>query len=132
MESNKETPGPVIEQQSVPEESIGSPRRCKNKLGRWAFVVALAAWVLFIISGFLPYDASLACGGASGVTAAIAFVMGLVSLRRSPRGGIYRGSCVFRCHSCYFCNRHLGCQYAKIDSVRIIPSDLFKKVESSH
>lgn len=86
MESNKETPGPVIEQQSVPEESIGSPRRCKNKLGRWAFVVALAAWVLFIISGFLPYDASLACGGASGVTAAIAFVMGLVSLRRGPRG----------------------------------------------
>lgn len=62
-----------------------APRR-RNKLGRWAFVVALAAWVMFIVSGFLPYDASIACGGASGVTAAIAFVMGLVSLRRSPRG----------------------------------------------
>ena len=48
--------------------------------------MALAAWVMFIVSGFLPYDASIACGGASGVTAAIAFVMGLVSLRRSPRG----------------------------------------------
>lgn len=86
MESNKETSGTVVEQQTAPEKPITAPLRHKNKLGRWAFVVALAAWVLFIISGFLPYDASLACGGVSGVTAGIAFVMGLVSLRRRPRG----------------------------------------------
>ncbi len=86
MESNKEIEGHVEDQPlQAAEQPAETPRR-PNKLGRWAFAVALAAWALFIISGFLPYDASLACGAASGVTAAVAFVMGLVSLRRSPRG----------------------------------------------
>lgn len=87
MESNKEIENHAAEQPlQAAEQPAETPRRRPNKLGRWAFVVALAAWALFIISGFLPYDASLACGAASGVTAAVAFVMGLVSLRRSPRG----------------------------------------------
>lgn len=86
MESNRETTAEAVERQSAADEPITVSRRGGNKLGRWAFVVALAAWALFIVSGFLPYDASLACGAASGVTAAVAFVMGLVSLRRSPRG----------------------------------------------
>lgn len=59
--------------------------RPTNKLGRVALWVAIAAWVVFILSGFLPYSASLASGAFSVIIAAVAFVMGLVSLRRKPR-----------------------------------------------
>lgn len=65
-------------------EAAPAPRR--NKLARWALCLALVAWVLFVVSAFVPLKASWVLGSASGVIAAVAFLLGLVSLRRAPRG----------------------------------------------
>lgn len=59
--------------------------RPTNKLARVALWMAIVAWVVFILSCFLPYSASLVSGALSVIIAAVAFVMGLVSLRRKPR-----------------------------------------------
>lgn len=77
MEENKKVDA---DEARPPEE-----QQPANKLGRVALWVAIVAWVVFIISAFLPYRASLASGALSVIIAAVAFVMGLVSLRRKPR-----------------------------------------------
>lgn len=60
------------------------PRR--NTMARWALALALTAWVLFALSAFVPLSASWVLGSASGIVALAAFILGLVSLRRAPRG----------------------------------------------
>lgn len=68
----------------VPEaapKQVASP----NRLGRWSLAGALLAWVLFVLSAFVPLSASWVLGSASGVVAAVSFLSGLVSLRRRPR-----------------------------------------------
>lgn len=57
-----------------------------NRLGRWALAGAILAWVLFVLSAFVPLSVSWVLGSVSGVVAGVAFAAGLVSLRRPPRG----------------------------------------------
>lgn len=77
MEENKKMNADETRRPDVPQPT--------NKLARVALWMAIVAWVVFIISGFLPHRASLASGALSVIIAAVAFVMGLVSLRRKPR-----------------------------------------------
>lgn len=79
MAENSETGG-------VKESQRSETARPVNKLGRVALWISIAAWVSFVLGVFLPYRASIASGIASVAIASVAFVSGLVSLRRSPRG----------------------------------------------
>ncbi|MCC8037661.1 MAG: hypothetical protein LIP02_05955 [Bacteroidales bacterium] len=75
-------------------EELRKDRRKPNKLARWAFGLALASWVIFILSAFLPLAASWWFGPLAGLIALVAFVMGLVSLRKPPRN-LATGALVF-------------------------------------
>ncbi|MCC8175659.1 MAG: hypothetical protein LIO91_04430 [Bacteroidales bacterium] len=75
-------------------EELAKERRKPNKLARWAFGLALVSWALFILSAFLPLAASWWFGPLAGLIALVAFVMGLVSLRKPPRN-LATGALVF-------------------------------------
>ncbi|MCD8394663.1 MAG: hypothetical protein LUC85_07510 [Bacteroidales bacterium] len=89
-------------------EELAKEHRKPNKLARWAFGLALASWALFILSAFLPLAswalfilsaflplaASWWFGPLAGLIALVAFVMGLVSLRKPPRN-LATGALVF-------------------------------------
>ncbi len=78
------------------KEAVEELRDCRkpNRLARWAFGLALASWMIFIVSAFLPLAASWWFGPLAGLIALVAFVMGLVSLRKPPRN-LATGALVF-------------------------------------
>lgn len=73
-------------QAGIATEIESKPVVKANRLGRWSLAGALLAWMLFVLSAFVPLSVSWVLGSVSGVVAAAAFVSGLVSLRRAPRG----------------------------------------------
>ncbi len=56
-----------------------------NTRARWAFGGAMLAELLFLLSAFVPYAASLVFSGLSALLAIASMVIGIIAMRRRPR-----------------------------------------------
>ncbi len=87
MEEEKDNITPSVDAAAVEKVAANPAVRKVNRLARWAFVVSVLAWVCLLGSAGVETTAvSNVLMSGSVLLSVVGFVMGLISLRRSPRG----------------------------------------------